>query len=138
MIFRSERAAIGTLFERQIMNRIGIFLILAFVIASFGGCADTSGTSTTRQQSVSPKSLVYVAPDSMKTVSITHNCTCPFNWNCVSYDTTGTLIVIGGTGDNTAVPVKVDRSKIAVDTLNTYFLVRSAFGIDTVRVTVYR
>jgi hypothetical protein len=120
------------------MNRIGIFLILAFAIVTFGGCADTTGTSTTRQQSVSPKALVYLPPDTLKNLSITHNCTCPFNWNCVSYDTTGTLIVIGGTGDNTSVPVKVNRSNLAVDTLQTYLAVRSAFGIDTVHVTVYR
>lgn len=113
-----------------------IALVLLIFIAV--GCSETT-TSYERKMELSPKTLVFQQSETQKTVSITHTCTCAFSWQCTSRDTSGALILVtSGSGDNSAVPIQVDRSKLTVDTLITYVKVTSNYQPDSVLVTVYK
>lgn len=118
--------------------RYFFLLIAASLVMAFAACSNTSTNIVPHIMVVSPHDLTFAKTDTLHTLSITHTCTCPFTWTCTSLDTTGTLIVASGTGDNTAVPVKVNRAMMKSDTLNTRIAISSGYGVDTVRVTVYR
>lgn len=89
---------------------------------------------------VNPKTLVYQHGDSVKSLSITHTCTCPFNWYVTVTPANGVLKDTSGLGDNTSVPIRVvDRSKMTSDTLLTTLVINGgSYGIDTVAVTVVK
>lgn len=111
---------------------------LVFLIFIAAGCSETT-TSYERKMELSPKTLVFQPSETQKTVSITHTCPCPFSWKCITKDTSGALILVAsGSGDNSAVPIQVDRSKLAVDTLITYVHVTSNYQPDSVLVTIYK
>lgn len=113
-------------------------LILLLIVGFSMGC-DSVVNSEARKMTVSPLSLVFAPGDSVKTLSITHNCTCPFTWNGTPVDSTNTLIAFSGTNDNTAKQVAIMRTNLTVDTLQAYWVVTSdGYGTDTVRVTIYR
>ena len=113
-----------------------IALVLLMFIAA--GCSETT-SSFERKMELSPKTLVFQPSENMKTVSITHTCTCAFSWHCTTKDTSGALILIGtGSQDNENVPIQIDRSKLIVDTLITYVHVTSNYQPDSVLVTVYK
>ncbi len=116
--------------------KIVVALFLLMFIAA--GCSETT-TSYERKMELSPKTLVFQPSETQKTVSITHTCPCPFSWGCTTKDTSGTLILVAdGTDDNTSVPIRVDRSKMTVDTLITYVNVTSNYQPDSVLVTIYK
>jgi len=113
-------------------------LILLLVIGSCLGC-DSAVTAEEQKMTVTPLSLVFESGDSVKTLSVTHNCTCPFTWNGTPVDSTNTLKAFSGSGDNTAKEVSILRANLTVDTLNAYWVVTSnGYGTDTVRVTIIR
>lgn len=113
-------------------------IILLLIIGSYVGC-ESAVVSEERRMTVSPLSLVFEPGDSVKTLSITHNCSCPFSWNGTPVDSTNTLIAFSGTGDNTGKEVAIMRANLTVDTLQTYWVVTSnGYGTDTVRVTIFR
>jgi hypothetical protein len=113
-----------------------VSLILLVFIAF--GCSEST-TEFERKMVLSPKTLVFEPSETQKTVAITHTCTCPFTWHCTTRDVSGTLVLVAsGSGDNTAVPIQVDRSKMTVDTLVTYVKVTSNYQPDSVLVTVYK
>lgn len=119
------------------MPRLGLLLLLA---AAWLGCSDTSTQYVPHEMSVSPRSLVYQHGDSVKTLSITHSCTCPFNWSVVVTPPNGILKDTSGYMDNVAVPLRVvDRSKMTSDTMQILVVVNGQYyGIDSVMVTVIR
>ncbi len=117
------------------MKRIG-FLLAAALIA---GCSNTSTQVEQHEMVVSPKTLVYQPTDSVKTLSITHTCTCPFSWNCYVLPPNNVLYDTSGVGDQTNVSIKVHRENLTVDTLRTIIQVNGGvYGIDTVAVTVIK
>jgi len=117
------------------MKTVVAVVLLMFIAA---GCSETT-SSFERKMELSPKTLVFQPSENMKTVSITHTCTCAFSWHCTTKDTSGALILVAsGSGDNSAVPIQVDRSKLTVDTLVTYVHVTSNYQPDSVLVTVYK
>jgi hypothetical protein len=117
------------------MKLLLTLLLLIFIAA---GCSETT-SSFERKMELSPKTLVFQPSETQKTISITHTCTCAFTWHCTTKDTSGALVLVAsGSGDNTAVPIQVDRSKLMVDTLITYVHVTSNYQPDSVLVTVYK
>lgn len=117
------------------MKLVITLVLLVFMAA---GCSDDT-TSFERKMELSPKTLVFQPSETQKTVAITHTCTCPFSWHCTTKDTSGALVLVAsGSGDNSAVPIQVDRSKLTVDTLITYVKVTSNYQPDSVLVTVYK
>jgi hypothetical protein len=115
------------------------FTLLLGALVWFG-CSDNSTQYVSHEMMVSPKALVFQHGDSVKTLSITHTCTCPFNWSVVVTPPNGVLKDTSGYMDNVAVPVRViDRSKMTGDTLRTLIVVNGQYyGTDTVSVTVIR
>jgi hypothetical protein len=114
-----------------------LLLTLLSVIFIVAGCSET--TSFERKMELSPKTLVFQPTEMIKTISITHTCTCPFSWKCATRDTSGTLVLVAdGSGDNSAVPIQIDHTKMTLDTLITYVNVTSNYQPDSVLVTVYK
>jgi hypothetical protein len=117
------------------MKTVIALVLLVFIAA---GCSENT-TSYERKMELSPKTLVFGPSETQKTVSITHTCTCAFSWHCTTKDVSGALVLVAsGSGDNTAVPIQIDRSKLTVDTLVTYVHVTSNYQPDSVLVTVYK
>jgi hypothetical protein len=113
-------------------------IILIVLIGSLVGC-DSSTVVEEQKMTVTPLSVVFQSGDSVKTISITHNCTCPFTWNGTPVDSTNTLKAFSGTGDNTAKEVSILRANLTTDTLNAYWVVTSnGYGTDTIRATIIR
>ena len=113
------------------------FFLLLFAIVMIS-CSNNPATVSVQEQVVTPKSLTFMPGDTMKTLSITHTCTCPFSWNVNVLNADSVLKGMSGTGDNTNVPIRIDRSKLNVDTLHGMLQVKSSYGADTVQVTVIR
>lgn len=112
--------------------------LFAFAIC-FISCSDSITTTyTVQHQVITPHSLIFASADTMKTISITHTCTCPFSWNVNVLTATQALQSFSGTGDNAKVEIHLDRTKLMVDTLMAMMEVHSAYGRDTVQVTVLR
>jgi hypothetical protein len=107
-------------------------------IAFLSGCDNTTTTTTTHEQVIAPKSLTFAHGESVKTLSITHTCTCPFTWYVTVLNPNAVLKDTIGTGDNTAVPFTIDRSKLTVDTLIDAIAIHSAYGTDTIQITVLK
>jgi hypothetical protein len=114
-----------------------LLFLSVFVIVMFG-CSNNPTTVSVQEQVVSPKTLTFMHGDAAKTLSITHTCTCPFPWSVNVLTATQVLKDTSGYGDNTKVPISIDRSKITVDTLHAMLQVKSSYGADTVQVTVIR
>jgi hypothetical protein len=112
-------------------------IILLLVIGAFAGC--DSSVVEEQKMTVTPLSVVFGPGDSVKTLSITHNCTCPFDWNGTPVDSTYTLKAFAGSGDNTSMQISILRASLPVDTLYAYWVITSnGYGTDTVRATVIR
>lgn len=115
-----------------------LLFTLLLLVFFFTGCNEST-TTFERKMVLSPKTLVFTPSETQKTISITHTCTCGFSWQCKTRDTSGVLVLVpSGTGDNAAVPIQVDRSKMVRDTLITYVNVTSNYQPDSVLVTVYK
>jgi hypothetical protein len=105
----------------------------------FFGCSDNTTTVITHELQVSPHSLTFAHGESVKTLSVTHSCTCPFSWNLNVLTVTQVLKDTSGTGDNTRVPIWIDRTKLTTDTLVAALQVKAdGYGIDTVAITVFK
>ena len=104
------------------------------------GCYNNATTYTTHELVVTPLSLTFMHSDTVKFLSITHTCTCPFSWNVNVLDSTRVLQHASGVGDNTQVPIRIDRSQLSVvDTLHaTLQITSNGYGTDTVQVTVLK
>ncbi|MEP7233788.1 MAG: hypothetical protein ABI778_00705 [Ignavibacteriota bacterium] len=113
-------------------------LIIFLTAALLTSCGYDPSSYTLSRQIISPKSLTYQTGDSIKNVSITHTCTCPFPWSVNVLTPSAVLIGSTGNGDNSNVPIKIDRSQLTVDTLRGELQVKSAFGTDTIVVMVIR
>ncbi len=113
-----------------------ILFICLFAIAINGCTTDT--TYTVHEMVVSPKSLTFSSGDTVKTLSITHTCTCPFSWNVNVLTLTSVLQNSTGSGDNTQVPIKIDRTKLTRDTLLASLQITSVYGKDTVQVMILK
>src|SRR5437016_3964568 len=94
------------------------FFILLILAANILGCSDNTTTIATHELQVSPHSLTFAHGVSMQTLSVTHSCTCPFSWNLNYLIVTPILKDTSGTGDNTKVPIWIDRTTMTADTLN--------------------
>ena len=102
------------------------------------GCSNSPTTVTAHEQVITPKTLIYQPGEVSKTLSITHTCTCPFPWNVNVLTATSVLKDTTGYGDNTKVPINIDRSQLTTDTLHAILQVKSSYGTDTVQVTVIK
>lgn len=107
-----------------------------------------------RKMTVAPDSLYFDIGDTVKTLSITHNCACPFSWEGqpsiadssgnLSPDGSGILKAFSGKDDNTSLQVFIDTSKApnAVASSDTiierYWLVKAgeSFGEASVKVII--
>lgn len=115
------------------------FLLLFVFGIAFFGCYSNTTTYTVHELVVSPLSLTFSHGDTVKTLSITHTCTCPFSWNVNVLDSTAVLQPTSGSGDNTQVAIHIDRTKFKGDSLHAALQVNGySYGIDTIRVTVFK
>jgi hypothetical protein len=88
--------------------------------------------------------VLFHPPDSAKTISITHTCTCPFTWTATVTPITNWLVI--GTnfpsyqsGDKSDVPVSINRSLLISDTsIATIHIVSNAYGDTSITVIAYR
>jgi hypothetical protein len=113
-----------------------LFVFLCTIVLF--GCSDNTTTYTVHEQVITPRTLTFAHSDAMKTLSITHTCTCPFSWNINVLTSTQVLKDTSGYGDNTQVPIAIDRSKLTVDTLYSMLEIASSYGRDTITVTVLK
>jgi hypothetical protein len=114
------------------------FFAFFFAIA-FLGCYNNTTTYTVHEMVISPHTLTYTHSDAIKPLSITHTCTCPFNWNVNVLTLTQVLKDTSGSGDNTQVPISIDRTKMTEDTLRaTLQITSNGYGTDTVQVIVLK
>ena len=88
--------------------------------------------------------VVFHSPDSMKTVSITHTCTCPFSWSATVMPTTNWLVVgtnfpSNQSGDKTDVPLSINRWLLTSDTNTaTIRIVSNSYGDTSITVIAYK
>jgi hypothetical protein len=106
---------------------------------------------------ISPKTIVINhrlnREDTIKSVSITHSCTCPFEWSsAITLRSDSLGIPVNDTwkwlqftadtvGDHTNIPIVVYPSKMQNDTGFATIAINSAhytYGTDTIHVIVYR
>jgi len=114
-----------------------LFLI-AFAFTAFACSNSLDQTVDIQHQVITPHTLVYPHGISTQSLSITHTCTCPFDWNISVLTNTTVLSATSGNGDNTNVPITIDRTKLTVDTLVSALQIKSIYGYDTVQVTVLK
>lgn len=115
------------------------FLFLLVIAVAFVSCSDSiSNTGTVQKQVITPRVLIFASADTVKTISITHTCTCPFSWNVNVLTATQVLKSFSGTGDNSNVEIHIDRSKLTGDSLHAAMEIHSVYGRDTVQVTVLK
>src|SRR5438874_821202 len=113
------------------------YLFIAIFLLTMSSC--TSSTSVIESKMiVTPMQISFEKQDSLKRLSITHTCTCPFNWNPTP-DADWILVQPGGSMDNDTVPVRLDRAKLAYDTTTgTITITSNGYGTATVTVTAIR
>ncbi len=113
-----------------------LFLTFALALAS---CDNTTTGVIEHVMTVSPTTLTYAHGEDSKTISITHNCTCPFSWNVNVLTATGVLRDTNGIGNNDKLPIIIDRTKMTGDTLHATLQVTSnGYGTETVAVTILK
>src|ERR1700686_5039260 len=96
---------------------------LTFFAAAVIGCSNNPTTYTAREMVVSPKSLTFASGVSVQHLSITHTCTCPFQWHTDPLGLSPVFIQSNGAGDSTNAWIGIDRSKLTTDTLHTFLQV---------------
>ncbi len=115
------------------------FIFVFGIAIGILGCSNSPTSIIIHELVVSPKALIFMHGDTTKTLSITHTCTCPFNWGVHVLTSTSVLQDVSGNGDNTKVPITIDRSKLTVDTLYSLLQITSNdYGTDTVQITIFR
>src|SRR5437870_1282761 len=116
------------------------YLLLFAVAAVIFGCDDNTTSIVEHKQLVSPKTLVFAKGESVKNLSITHTCTCPFSWNVNVLTVTPALKDTSGTNDNASVPISIDRTKLPADSViyATFEVASNYANRDTVQVTIVR
>ena len=87
---------------------------------------------------ISPRTIIFPVGRVDTTISITHSCTCPFNWSAATTPDS-TWLTIGRnfpksfTGDNGAIHLSIDTSKLLKpqDSL-TIRILSNAYGSDSI------
>ncbi len=122
------------------MNKLLTRVFPLLLAGMLFGCSDNGITVIQHEMVITPHSITFASGETTKNVSITHTCTCPFNWVCTVTPPNGVLKDTTGTGDNPSVPLHViDRSKMTSDTMYSKFVVTSnGYGTDTINVTVIK
>ena len=89
---------------------------------------------------IAPRLVTFSPADTLRTVSITHTCTCPFTWwTSVPADAAWLVAPASMQGDHADVPIRVDRSKMSSDSAHAFIRFTSnAYGIDSLEVRAYR
>jgi hypothetical protein len=89
---------------------------------------------------ISPRTIQFAATDSVKTISVTHTCTCPFTWwTSVPADAGWLQVPASMQGDHAQVPITVDRTKMTSDSVHAFVRFTSnAYGIDSLEVIARR
>ena len=89
---------------------------------------------------IDPHMLVFMRGDSVKTVSITHTCSCPFTWTSSVLPVSAWLTVPASTsGDHTDIPFSIDRSKLLSDTSSAVVhIISNSYGTDSIVVVAYK
>jgi hypothetical protein len=120
--------------------RFGFSLLLFALLAS---CA--TAPVTREYMIISPKMITFDhRGDTTKSVSITHSCTCPFEWSSAfSTDTASHWITFthDTVGDHSSIPIIVHPWMLPKDTNDAWIAINSAhgsYGTDTIHVTAYR
>ena len=123
--------------------RNSILSILLFVAASCTSVAP----ATQEYMIISPRSFVFQHGQLSATVSITHSCTCPFEWDGTlpPADTSKKWFILGAnflstsSGDNRSIPISIDSSKLtkAIDT-TTILVNGHTYGSDSIVVVAIR
>jgi hypothetical protein len=88
---------------------------------------------------IAPSTITFAAPDTSKTVSITHTCTCPFYWNATTSDASKQWLVIGPNfpasmqGDRSSIAISIDRTKLTKLIDTTVVRIQSnSYGADSI------
>ena len=119
------------------------FLLLASTFV-FSSCEQNT-TFVQEKMVIDPHTVVFAAPDTAKTISITHTCTCPFYWNTTDLDTAKHWLKLTQNfpayrnGDWSTVPISIDRSQLmaATDTVRLQ-IASNSYGWDTIRVVAIK
>jgi hypothetical protein len=123
---------------------VKIFAVLGLALFSFA--CSTNDTLVQEYMTVSPHQLTFTTPDTTRTMTVAHSCTCPFTWTLLAYPPAPWLTIpAGGSGDQNNVLIKIDRSLMTTDTAKALIQVNSTQystsdgrRYDTVQVTAYR
>ena len=116
-------------------------VFVAFLLSlSLTSCFTTTPIVQERMV-IEPRIITFAAPDTSKTISITHTCTCPFYWNATTSDASKQWLVVGRNfpasmqGDRSSITVSIDRSKLtkASDTLRVR-VQSNSYGADSITV----
>ncbi len=124
------------------MLRMAAAPAIVLLVALLAGC--TTNAVVQEVMVINPHLINFASADSVKTVSITHTCTCPFSWSSYMLDSSVHWVVIAAShsGDFAAVPIAIDRSKLPatlVDSIDARVrIVSNEYGTDTITVRVHK
>jgi hypothetical protein len=120
------------------MRGRGLLIAFTLLSAVLSSCA--TDTVTEERIVVAPHALSFASSDSVKTVSVTHTCTCPFTWNAiVPQDAPWLKIAASMQGDHSDVPVSIDRSLLTQNSETaTIHFTTNGYGSDSLVVTAER
>jgi hypothetical protein len=131
-----------------------VFGFLTTLLVLFSGCVSEPVT-TSEHMIFSTKIITFQRGDSLKTVSITHSCTCPFSWSSIVVPDTGIKTSPGDTawlifpwvkptkmiGDQHSVPIETRPRWYDADTNRTTIIIQSdnnTYGTDTLQIVAIR
>src|ERR1051326_7886988 len=111
-------------------------LRFAFSLLVLGVLAACATAPVTREYMIiSPKSVAFNHGDSTANVSITHSCTCPFEWHSAfSSDTASHWITFthDTVGDHSSIPITIQPWMLPKDTNDAWIAINSnSYGSDT-------
>ena len=125
---------------------ISVEALVILGLAFFSFACSTTDTLVQEYMMVSPHQLTFTVPDTTRTMTVAHSCTCPFTWTLLAYPPAPWLTIpAGGSGDQNNVLIKIDRSLMTTDTAkaliqinSTQYSTKDGRRYDTVQVTAYR
>ena len=117
---------------------LGVALLASACITLASGCAPTTQI-VQEKMVIAPGIVVLSAPRSDTTVSITHTCSCPFYWHAslrktVPWLTLGPNFPTTLTSDHAAIPLSIDRTKLATTDSTVILISSNAYGVDSILV----
>jgi hypothetical protein len=119
--------------------KLALLFISLLVFASLHvvGCIGEPPT-THEYMIIAPKTVTFMPGDSASNVSITHSCTCAFNWHSTVIPSSASAWLSfppDTTGDHKSIPIAVRPSMYASDTNEAWIAIRSnEYGVDTIHV----